>query len=98
ERNSDLTLPEVQSWTSIVGMTGGMALLSDDLSRLEPDRAAYVPLVFPVLGESATPLGPCVDGTPTRLRLLVARDWERWLQATLSNSPSTAQASTTATS
>ncbi|MFL5734542.1 MAG: glycoside hydrolase family 36 protein [Chloroflexia bacterium] len=85
ERNSDLTLPEVQSWTSIVGMTGGMALLSDDLSRLEPDRAAYVPLVFPVLGESATPLGPCVDGTPTRLRLVVERDWERWLQAALFN-------------
>src|SRR5207237_1951900 len=52
ERDSALTLAEVQAWTSIVGMSGGMALLSDDLSRLEARRAALVPLVLPTLGQA----------------------------------------------
>jgi alpha-galactosidase len=85
KRDSALTWAEVQAWTSIVGMSGGMALLSDDLSRLEAGRAALVPLVLPVLGEAATPLGPCVDGAPSRMRLVVEREWERWLVAALFN-------------
>jgi alpha-galactosidase len=85
ERESALTLAEVQSWTTIVGMSGGMALLSDDLSRLEPQRAAFIPLVFPTLGEAAAPLGPCIDGAPTRMRLVIERGWERWLAAALFN-------------
>lgn len=83
--NSDLTLPEIQAWTSIVALSGGVVQLSDDMSRLEPERAALIHRVLPPLGEAATPLGPCVDGMATRMQLLVDRSWERWLVAALFN-------------
>jgi hypothetical protein len=71
-----------------------MALVSDDLSRLEPERAAFIPLALPPLGESAIPFGPSVDGAPTRLQLAVERPWETWLVASIFNWHDTPQALT----
>jgi alpha-galactosidase len=85
EGDTQLTRPEVQSWTSVVGLSGGMALLSDDMSRLEPQAAALISLALPPLGAAAETLGPYVSGMPTRLQLPVERDWERWLEAGLFN-------------
>jgi alpha-galactosidase len=85
EGNSDLTLPEVQSWASIVALSGGVVQLSDDMSSLESQRAAIIPRLLPPLGEAGAALGPCVDGVATRIQLTVDRSWERWLGAAMFN-------------
>lgn len=85
ERDSQLTFAETQCWTTVVGLSGGMVLVSDDMSRLEPERAALIPLVLPPLGEAAVPLGPHIDAAPTRMKLDVERPWERWLVGALFN-------------
>jgi hypothetical protein len=43
-----LSLDEARVWTSIVALSGGTALLSDDLSRLPPDRIALLQRALPV--------------------------------------------------
>jgi alpha-galactosidase len=91
EQESRLTLAEVQSWATVIGLSGGMVLLSDDLSRLEPERAALVPLMFPPLGKEAVALPPYVDALPSRIELAVERPWARWLVAALFNWQATAQ-------
>jgi alpha-galactosidase len=85
QRDSHLTLPEVQSWASLVALSGGMILLSDDLSQLEPEREEIIWRVLPPLGEAAIPSGPYVNGMATRLQLTVDRPWEHWRVVALFN-------------
>lgn len=85
ERDSDLTLAEAQTWTTVIGLSGGLVFLSDDVSRLEPERAAMIPLVLPPLGEAAVPLGPYVDGISARMTLPIERPWARWMLAAVFN-------------
>jgi alpha-galactosidase len=66
--DSQLTLAEVQAWAGVVALSGGMTLVSDDLSTLEPDRLELVGRLFPPLGEAAQALPPYVDDMPSRLR------------------------------
>jgi alpha-galactosidase len=75
---SQLTGAEVESWATVVALSGGMVLLSDDLGALEPERAAILPRLLPPLGRAARPLGPYTEGVPARLRLA---DGERELLA-----------------
>jgi alpha-galactosidase len=83
--NSKLTPAEVETWASVVALSGGMVILSDDLSRLEPDRADIIPRLLPPSGEAAAPCGPAMWGVPTAMQWPVARSWERWLVAGLFN-------------
>jgi hypothetical protein len=55
-----LSLDEARVWTSVVALSGGMALLSDDLPRLPPDRIALLQRALPVapIGGHAIVLGP----------------------------------------
>jgi len=85
ERDSELTLSEVQTWTSVVGLSGGMVLMSDDVSQLEPQRAAYISLLLPPGGEAAEVLGPCLASMSERMRLQVDRDWRSWVIAAIFN-------------
>jgi hypothetical protein len=64
-----LSLDEARLWTSIVALSGGMALLSDDLPRLPPDRIALLQRALPVapirgravdLGRSAPEVAPAI--------------------------------------
>jgi len=47
KRNSKLSLDEVRTLATIVGLSGGMRMISDDVSRLEPDRLALLQKVLP---------------------------------------------------
>jgi alpha-galactosidase len=87
ERESGLTLPEVQAWASLGALSGGMVLLSDDLALLEhePVRAEMLARALPPSSVAATALGPVVDGIASRAQLVVDREWERWLVAALFN-------------
>ncbi len=46
-RNSRLSLDEVQTLASVVGLAGGLRMISDDLSRLEPARLELLHKVLP---------------------------------------------------
>jgi len=75
---SELTLPEIQSWLSIIGLSGGSVFVSDDLDRLEPERAALIPLVLPPLGQPGAIQDLGIDWLAERLRMVVERPWETW--------------------
>ncbi len=83
--DSRLTEAEVRSWATVVALSGGMVLLSDDLAALEPARAAILPRCLPPLGLAARPLEPAHDGIPSRLYLPVERGGRRWYLAALFN-------------
>ena len=46
-RNSKLSLTEVRTLATVVGLSGGMRMISDDLSRLEPERLDLLKKVLP---------------------------------------------------
>jgi alpha-galactosidase len=85
EHDSELTFAEIQSWLTIVAMSGGMVMLSDDISKLAPERAAIASMTLPPSNESAIPFGPYIKRMPTRMQLILERTWERWMIACLFN-------------
>ncbi len=66
EKNSALTLEEVQTLVSILSLTGGMLFLSDDLAQLSLERRALAELALPPRGAPARTLGVRVDARPSR--------------------------------
>lgn len=69
--HTSLTDDQVASAASVVAMTCGMLLLSDDLPTLSPARLSIVSKIFPLTGVSATVLDlhSTNDGLPSLLRL-----------------------------
>ncbi len=57
DHDTRLTEPEVRSLATVIGLSGGMFLVSDDMRRLPPARQRYVAALLPVLGASATAPG-----------------------------------------
>lgn len=51
-----LTLDEVRTLTTVIAMSGGIVLDSDNLPRLTPDRQEIASMVLPPYGRSAVPL------------------------------------------
>mmetsp|Transcript_25914 Transcript_25914/g.30103 ORF Transcript_25914/g.30103 Transcript_25914/m.30103 type:complete len:1534 (+) Transcript_25914:234-4835(+) len=69
---TNLTDNEVVSAASVVAMTGGMLLLSDDLSKLSNERLRVASRIFPVTGITAVVLdlhNTSISGIPSLLRL-----------------------------
>jgi alpha-galactosidase len=53
DHDTRLSEPEVRSLASVIGLSGGMFLVSDDMSRLAPERRRYVSALLPVLDAGA---------------------------------------------
>jgi alpha-galactosidase len=53
DHDTRLTEPEVRSLASVIALSGGMFLVSDDMNRLAPGRQRYIAALLPVLGASA---------------------------------------------
>ncbi len=51
-----LNLEEIRTLVALIGMSGGMMLDSDDLTRLSPERRKLVSMLLPVYGKGAMPL------------------------------------------
>mmetsp|Transcript_6028 Transcript_6028/g.8869 ORF Transcript_6028/g.8869 Transcript_6028/m.8869 type:complete len:1137 (+) Transcript_6028:217-3627(+) len=67
-----LTDVEVISAATVIGMTGGMLLLSDDLSKLSNERLRIGTRIHPITGVTATPLdlhSTSETGIPSLMRL-----------------------------
>jgi alpha-galactosidase len=76
--DTHLSLAEVQSLATVIALTGGSCLLSDDLPRLAPDRLRIAQSMLPVIG-----LRPQIPdwfdaATPARLRLDLGNSSGRW--------------------
>jgi hypothetical protein len=52
-----LSHSEAQLWASIVAVSGGLTLLSDDLPKLEPERIALLERTLPVAASAGRPIG-----------------------------------------
>jgi alpha-galactosidase len=77
---TQLTDAEVRTLATVVALSGGMFLLSDDMPRLSPERLALVKKLLPLAGEAALPLGLTEDELPRALwresdGLLAAFNW-----------------------
>lgn len=51
--SSELTLDEVQALASVIALSGGMFLVSDDMATLSPARRGIVEALLPVVGKTA---------------------------------------------
>jgi len=73
--STKLTDDEVVSAASIVAMTGGMFLLSDDMEKVSEARLSVAKRIFPLTGVTAVPLdlhSTINSGMPSILRLWCA--------------------------
>ncbi len=66
---TNLSLTEVQSLASVIGLTGGSLLVSDDLQRLPPERLRLAEVLLPGLPGRAEVLDWLDATTPCRLRM-----------------------------
>jgi alpha-galactosidase len=64
-----LTLDEVRSLATVIGMTGGSLLLSDDLTELPEDRRGIAEVLLPVIGQRAEVVDWFDRTTPSFVRL-----------------------------
>jgi alpha-galactosidase len=56
DTDTALTEDEVRTLTTVIGMTGGMVLDSDNLPKVPPDRLRMISTLLPVYGKSALPI------------------------------------------
>lgn len=64
DTRSSLKVVEIQTLLTVLSLTGGMLLLSDDLTRLKPERLSLAELAFPALGAPARCVGLLEDARP----------------------------------
>lgn len=90
--HSELTLEEARTWASVVGLSNGLAMLSDRMASLENERRLLLEAVLPHYGaQRATSAAPRATGMagartldffeneqPTLMDLAVENESERW--------------------
>jgi alpha-galactosidase len=76
--DTELTLAEVQSLAAVIAFTGGSLLLSDDLSRLPPERLKIAQALLPLIGESPYLLDWMDSPTPAHLQLYLDGPLGKW--------------------
>jgi alpha-galactosidase len=67
--DSHLSLEEVQSLATAIGMTGGSVLLSDDMTKLSPERIELAAALLPPIQQPVRVLDWMDAETPKKLRL-----------------------------
>ena len=66
---SSLTLEEVQTLATIIALTGGSVVLSDNMETLSEDRIKIVKALIPPMNQRARVIDWMAPGTPNRLRV-----------------------------
>lgn len=67
--NSKLTLAEVQTAASVIALTGGSLLVSDDLPALPVERRRIVEALLPLIGRRPRIVDWIDTATPARIRM-----------------------------
>ena len=76
---SDLKLNEMRTATTLIGLSGGLAFLSDNLVTLRRGRLKYLRQILPPLGEAARSLDLFENEMPRLLVLPIVRTWGEWV-------------------
>jgi alpha-galactosidase len=82
---SELTDEEVLSQVTMVGLSGGLVLLSGDLDEISPERRALAATVLPPLLDGMEVLDLFEREMPEVVLVRVARGWARWRLVALFN-------------
>ena len=85
DHETRLTEAEVQSAVSLVGLSGGMLVSSDDMSRLSPERLGWVSKLVPNLGLRGLPLDYLEHEMPRLYRVNVQGFDQEWQLVALFN-------------
>jgi len=88
---TDLTPAEVQTLATIIAMSGGALLLSDDLKSLSPERKRFAEVILPVIGATPRVLDWFDTASPQRLRIDLENCTGAWHLLTMVNWQDTAQ-------
>lgn len=84
-KDSNLSLHEMRMLTTVVGLSGGLVLDSDNLPSVPRSRLDYLRRVLPAYGHSAIPLDLFQHERPQRLALPIKTEWGSWTVAALLN-------------
>jgi alpha-galactosidase len=76
--DTKLTPAEVQLFATVIGMTGGLLLVSDDIPALPPDRLRVAEVLLPGTGQSAQVIDLFDQVTPQRLKLDLEGPAGKW--------------------
>lgn len=76
---------EVLTQTTLLGLTGGLTFLSDDLDNISPARRALAAVLFPPLLDGVDFLDLLESGMPELAMVPVACSWGRWRLVALFN-------------
>ena len=68
-----LTIDETRTLASVIGLSGGMMLSSDDLEKVPPDRIDLISMLLPPLPRSADPVDVIQRDMPERYEITFDR-------------------------
>lgn len=83
--DSNLVLNEMRTLTTIVGLTGGLVIDSDNLPSMRRGRLEYLRRVLPPYSHTAIPLDLFEHERPRLLVLPVETSWGSWMIVALLN-------------
>lgn len=78
DRDTRLTEAEVQTLASVIGLSGGMFLVSDDMSQLNPERHRYINALLPVLNARPRVPGWLSERVPNIITLPLNNSTGAW--------------------
>jgi alpha-galactosidase len=85
DHETHLSLDEIRAFASAVGLTGGMALVSDRMATLSAERLDVLARLLPPMRERAQPRNYFERGIPERVTAHIERPWGVWLLAGVFN-------------
>lgn len=85
EDQSALTLSEMRTLATVIGLSGGMVLSSDNLPTLADHRLKYLAKLLPPYGIAARPLDLFESELPSILALPIETDFGRWVMLAVIN-------------
>ncbi len=85
DKHTSLTMPEVQSAVTLVGLSGGMLVSSDDLRKLNASRKKWVRMLVPNLGLHGLPLDWLEHEMPQVYQVRLEREYGEWQLVALFN-------------
>lgn len=78
EDEMKLNKNERETYFSILGLCGGLLVLSDDYGRITSRQLEMAEKLFPPYGEAGIPLDLFDQGLPSVFSLEVNKEWEKW--------------------
>ena len=84
-KDSFLTLEEVQTLATVIALTGGSVLLSDNMETLSEDRLKIAKVLIPPMNQRVRVIDWMAPGTPSRLRVDLNGSVGAWHLVSYSN-------------